>query len=74
MGMSKVVKVSDHEVRLVHQLDGDGKPYAEDITITTSDSVDPSRLSWLTSKDGKVGIASFSFSETDVSGDIKFPS
>lgn len=73
MGMSKVVKVSDHEVRLVHQLGGDGKPYAEDVTISLDESVDPSRLAWLARQDGKTGIASFGFSPSEVGEGVKFP-
>lgn len=75
MGYAKVIKVSDHEVRLVHQLNPDGTAYAEDIIVTTSDEVDPSRLNWLGRQDGKVGYASVSFSavENADTSDVKFP-
>jgi hypothetical protein len=62
MGYSKVVKVSDHKVKLVHQLNPDGTPYAEDITIETAEGVDEGRLGYLAQHDGKVGYASVSFS------------
>lgn len=73
MGFSKIVKVSDHEVRLVHQLNSDGSAYAEDITVTTPDEVDASRLAWLGDQDGKIGVASVAFTASEHSGDIKFP-
>jgi hypothetical protein len=62
MGYAKVIKVSDHKIRLVHQLNPDGTPYAEDITVETADDVDPGRLAYLAAHDGKIGYASVSFS------------
>lgn len=74
MGYAKVVKVSDREVRLVHQLDNDGKPYAEDVTVTVPEEVDPSRISYLAGQDGKVGILSYSFSaDANAPEDLLFP-
>lgn len=74
MGYTKVIKESDHKIRLVHQLNNDGTPYAEDVTIETAESVDPARLSYLAQNDGAIGILSFSFSPADgVPEGIKFP-
>jgi len=73
MGYSKLVKVSDRKVRFVHQLNSDGTAYAEDVTIELQEGVDPSRLAYLTAQDGKVGIASWSFSPADVPTDLLFP-
>lgn len=75
MGYAKVVKITDRKVRLEHQLNSDGTAYAEDVTIEVADSVDPSRIAWLTSQDGKVGIASFGFSPATYAVDgALFPS
>lgn len=73
MGLSKVVKVSDREVRFVHQLDGEGKAYAEDVIIKLQDGVDASRMSFWASMDGKVGVPTVSFSEYPASESLKFP-
>lgn len=62
MGYSKVVKVSEREVRFVHQRNSDGTPYAEDVTLTVPDGVGPERIEHWAKMDGKVGILSFSFS------------
>ncbi len=58
MGMSKVKVIAPGKVKVLHQLNADGTPYAEDVTIESSV---PGRLSYLESQDGKVGIFSFSF-------------
>jgi hypothetical protein len=74
MGYAKVVKVSDREVRFVHQLDGDGKPYAEDVTLTIPEGVDPSRLAYYAEQDGKVGVISYSFSPANPApASVAFP-
>lgn len=76
MGYAKVKKISDHKIKLLHQLHPDGTPYAENIIIELDESVDPSRLSYLASQDGKIGIASIAFSPSDesyISKDIQFP-
>lgn len=59
MGLSKIKVVEPGKVKVLHQLNGDGTPYAEDVTI---ESVVPGRLDWLESQDGKIGVFSFSFS------------
>lgn len=64
MGYSKVVKVSNRQIRILHQL-ADGKPYAEDVTITIDEQVDPSRLDYLASQDGKIGVLYLSFSPSN---------
>lgn len=74
MGYAKVVKVSDREVRFVHQLGQDGKPYAEDVTLSVPDGVDPSRIAYYANQDGKVGIVSYGFSPTaDAVDGVAFP-
>ncbi len=76
MGYTKVKKISDHEVRLVHQLGQDGQPYAEDIVVTTAEGVSPHRLDYLAQYDGKIGIANVSFSpgsEREQSAEVEFP-
>lgn len=74
MGYSKVIKVSDHEVRLIHQFNSDGSAYAEDIIVTTPAEVDASRLDWLARQDGKIGVASVSFTASEQSGEgVRFP-
>ena len=76
MGLSKVVRLENGRgVKLVHQLDQDGTPYAEDVTIEVQPGVDPSRLSYLLSKEGQIGVAGWNFvaeENVDHSG-IKFP-
>lgn len=74
MGYTKVVKVSDRKIRMLHQLDSDGKPYAEDVTIEVAESVDPSRLSYLGAKDGQIGVFSWGFSPAGGLDDgLQFP-
>ena len=75
MGLCKVVRLENGRgVRLVHQLDQDGNAYAEDITVEVQEGVDPSRLSDLMAKDGKIGICSWYFSEDPVDpGSVTFP-
>ena len=65
MGYAKVVKVSDREVRFVHQLDNDGTPYAEDVTLSVPEEVDPDRLSYYAEMDWKIGVISYTFSPAD---------
>lgn len=65
MGMSKVVVDSPTKVRLVHQLNGDGSAYAEDLTVELQPGVDASRLDYLKNQDGKIGVVSFGFSAYD---------
>lgn len=74
MGLSKVVDKGDGKVVLVHQLDGNGTAYAEDITVEVQAGVSPSRLDWLSKQDGKIGVANVSFSayEGDYSS-LRFP-
>lgn len=74
MGMSKVVNKGNGEIVFVHQLDQNGKAYAEDITIKVQEGVDPNRLAWFANQDGKVGVASVSFSPYDQTfPDLQFP-
>lgn len=71
--MSKVIAVSDRKVRIVHQLGGDGKPYAEDVTIEIADEVDSSRMAWLVAQDGRTGLVSFGFTAQDAGDGVEFP-
>lgn len=73
MGYSKVVNKGNGKVVFVHQLDQDGKAYAEDVTVETQAGV-PTRVEYFAKQDGVVGVVSVSFSPTsaDTSG-IKFP-
>ncbi len=74
MGLSKVVKLANGRgVKLVHQLDHDGSAYAEDITIEVQPGVDPERLSYLLSKEGTVGAASWGFTPADGVHGLQFP-
>lgn len=74
MGMSKVVPLANGRgVRLVHQLDTDGTPYAEDVTIEVQPGVDPERLSYLLSKAGTIGTASFGFTPMEGIQGLLFP-
>ncbi len=74
MGMSKVVPLANGRgVKLVHQLDSDGTPYAEDITIEVQPGVDPERLSYLLSKAGTIGAATYSFYPHDGVIGLLFP-
>jgi hypothetical protein len=59
MGSSKVKVIKPGEVKVLHQLNSDGTPYAEDVTIKSSV---PGRLAYLESQDGKIGVFLFSFS------------
>lgn len=72
MGYSKIVKISDRKVRIEHQLNNDGTPYAEDVTLEIADSVNPSRLSYLV--DGSIGILSYSFTPVAEIVGLRFPS
>ncbi|MDA8394793.1 MAG: hypothetical protein M0T72_06035 [Candidatus Dormibacteraeota bacterium] len=74
MGLSKVVPLANGRgVKLVHQLNSDGTPYAEDITIEVQPGVDPERLSYLLSKAGTVGAAGWSFAPMDGVHGLLFP-
>lgn len=73
MGYAKVVKQSDRKVKIVHQLNDDGTPYAENVTIELQEGVDASRLEYLTSMDGRVGILSYSFRAEENTPSVKFP-
>ena len=61
MGMVKVVAPTKGKVTFVHQLNGDGTPYAEDVTIEAQPGVGESRVDW-TDRDGQVGTLSWGFS------------
>lgn len=65
MGMSKVVDMGEGEIRILHQLNSDGSAYAEDVTVKVQPGVGASRLSYLASQHGKVGVFSYSFSPYD---------
>jgi hypothetical protein len=71
MGMSKIKVLGPGRVKAVHELNGDGTAYAEDVTI---ESDVPGRLDWLEEQDGKVGVFSFGFTayETPPEG-VLFP-
>ncbi len=72
MGSCKVV-ASSGKVVFVHQLDQDGKPYAEDVTIEAQKGVPASRVDW-SDKDGQVGTISWSFTpSTGDTSSLKFP-
>lgn len=74
MGYAKVVKVSDREVRFVHQLGGDGKPYAEDVTLTAPEGVDAASVLYYARLDGKIGVVSYTFHPvSDEIEGLKFP-
>lgn len=74
MGLSKIKKISPGKVKIVHQLNADGTTYAEDVTVEVQEGVPASRIDYLESQDGKVGVFSFSFSPyaTEPEG-LKFP-
>lgn len=73
MGLSKVVAKADGKVVFVHQLDQDGKPYAEDVTIEAQEGVAAGRVDW-TAKDGQIGVISWSFNAYDIAPEgLKFP-
>jgi hypothetical protein len=74
MGYCKIVNKGNGTVVAVHQLDGEGKAYAEDVTVSVQAGVPATRVDWLAQQDGKVGVFSFGFSAAD--GDhsnLKFP-
>ena len=74
MGYSKVVNKGNGKVVFVHQLDGNGEAYAEDVTIEVQAGVPESRVEYYAKMDGRVGTVSVGFSPQD--GDfsnIKFP-
>lgn len=76
MGYYKVIAVSKHKVKLVHQLNTDGTAYAEDITVETMENVDEGRLDYLGKYDGTVGYANLTFSrapEVMSTDSIRFP-
>jgi hypothetical protein len=74
MGYSKVVNKGNGKVVIVHQLDQDGKPYAEDVTVEVQAGVDPHRVAGLASLDGKIGYLSYQFSPASPQPEnIKFP-
>ena len=74
MGLCKVVKLANGRgVKFVHQLDGDGLPYAEDITVELQPGVE-GRLAYLLDKVGQIGAASVSFVEyPGAGGGLSFP-
>lgn len=74
MGYCKVVNKGNGKVILVHQLDQAGNAYAEDVTIEVQRGGDPSRISYLSSLDGRVGMLSYSFTPTEMdTSSLKFP-
>lgn len=73
MGFSKVVAKTDGRVVFVHQLNSDGTPYAEDVTIEAQPGVAAGRVDW-TSKDGQIGTISWTFNPYDPAPEgLKFP-
>ena len=72
MGYSKIVKLGPGKVKAVHQLDGEGKVYAEDVIIDATNAPE-GRIKWLEDADGRMGIFSFSFSPQDDVEGILFP-
>lgn len=75
MGYVKVRVIAPGKVKLVHQLDGDGKAYAEDVTVEAQEGAPASRVDYLAQHDGKIGYANVSFSPAggvDASS-VKFP-
>jgi hypothetical protein len=74
MGYSKIVNKGNGKVVIVHQLDQDGKAYAEDVTVEVQAGVPESRVDYLAKQDGKVGTVSVNFTaqEGDFSN-LKFP-
>lgn len=74
MGLSKAVKLGPGKVKFVHQLNNDGTPYAEDVTVEVQAGVPDGRIDFLEQHDGKVGVFSFSFSPYATAPEgIKFP-
>ena len=72
MGFCKVVAKADGKVVFVHQLNSDGTPYAEDVTIEAQSGVAPGRVNW-TDRDGQIGTISWSFSPQENVTGLKFP-
>lgn len=73
MGYSKIVDKGNGKVVFVHQLDQDGKAYAEDVTVETQAGV-ASRVEYFAKQDGAVGVVSVSFSPTTAdTSSVKFP-
>lgn len=72
MGLCKVVATSG-KVVFVHQLNQDGTPYAEDVTIEAQPGVPASRVDW-SKFNGQVGTIGWSFSPyTTVPEGLLFP-
>ena len=71
MGLCKVV-ASEGKVRFVHQLNSDGTPYAEDVTIEAQEGVPASRVDWA-DKDGQIGTISWSFTPYPTATGLLFP-
>lgn len=65
MGYSKVVNQGNGKVVFVHQLNGDGSAYAEDVTVENQPGVSELRNEHLAKLDGKIGVVSYSFSLVD---------
>lgn len=71
MGLVKVKKLAPGKVKFIHQLNDDGTPYAEDVTVESSV---PGRLDYFEKQEGKVGVVNLSFSPYDtVPEGLKFP-
>ena len=71
MGLSKVKKLGPGKVKFIHQLNPDGTAYAEDVTV---ESDVPGRLDYFEKQDGKIGVLSFTFSESNPAPEgVKFP-
>lgn len=72
MGYSKIVEktASPNRVRIVHQLDQDGKRYGEDITIEG-----PEGRILINGEEGDIGVLSVNFSKNppEVTTSVKFP-
>lgn len=62
MGFSKVVDKGNGKVIFVHQLGGDGKAYAEDVTVEVQEGVPADRVEWWAKQNGKIGVVTVSFS------------
>lgn len=77
MGLVKVKKLADGKVKFIHQLDQDGKAYAEDVTIEVQKGVPASRIGYFAEQDGKVGVINYGFTAYDDTeenwADLKFP-
>jgi len=74
MGYSKVVNKGNGKVVFVHQLDQDGKAYAEDVTVEAQAGVPESRVEYFAKQDGAVGVVSVTFTATSSdTSSIRFP-